>query len=342
MRKILTLCLAFVLLLTFISSSASADPIYEDSKAPALDVVKNQLIMESARISDMGMEAAKEMLLLAFFENVTEADVVKAVEDCMTENGSSEYVEAFGVLVASGEQSALPHGDTSDDATNLILPGEVVVVDLGARYRGYCSDLTRTFFMGNATQNMTEIYNITLEAQEAAIRAVQSGVMASDVDAVARDIISGYGYGDNFIHALGHGIALYIHMPPTLSPSSNEVLFESGDMTITIEPGIYLEGEFGVRIEDDVFVERTGQSLLTHFPKDLESAILLPSDYRNKTTDSKMQNNDDFGGGSIIVPLIAIVVALIIIYMVIRIRGKKHQRDHAYETKESPNTPSPP
>lgn len=342
MRKILVFYLACVLLLVFISNSAFADPIYEDSNAQEIDVVKNQLILESARISDMGMEAAKETLLLAFFENITEADVVKAIEDCMTENGSSEYVEAFGVIVASGEQSALPHGDTSDDASNLILPGEVVVVDLGARYRGYCSDLTRTFFMGNATQNMTQIYNITLEAQEAAILAIQSGVMASDVDAAARDIISGYGYGDNFIHALGHGIGLYIHMPPTLSPSSNEMLFESGDMTVTIEPGIYIEGEFGVRIEDDVFVERTGQSLLTHFPKDLESAILLPSDYVNETTDSKLKNDDDFEGTSLIVPLIAIVVAIIIAFIVFRFRGKRHQKSYAYETEESPNTPSPP
>jgi Xaa-Pro aminopeptidase len=275
MRKVMALMILIVLLSLLISHSVNADNISTNEKKPQLDVIKNQMVLESARISDKGMETAKNMLLLAFSQNVTEADVVRAVEDSMTENGSSEYVEAFGVIVASGDQSAIPHGDGSDDANNQILPGEVVVVDLGARYMGYCSDLTRTFFMGNATQNMTEVYNITLEAQEAAIEFVQSGVMARDVDAVARDIISSYGYGDNFIHALGHGIGLYIHMPPTLSPSSNEVLMESGDMTITIEPGIYLEGEFGVRIEDDVFVERTGYELLTHFPKDLGLKVMM-------------------------------------------------------------------
>ena len=122
------------------------------------NIVKNQFLMESARISDMGMETAKNMLLRAFTENITEADVIRAINDAMTDEGSSEYVEAFGVIVASGEQSALPHGDGSDDTTNQILPGEVVVVDLGARYRGYCSDLTRTFFMGNASQEMMDIY----------------------------------------------------------------------------------------------------------------------------------------------------------------------------------------
>jgi Xaa-Pro aminopeptidase len=340
MRRILSLYLVFVLLLWLISNSAHADLNSNSSESPQLDMVKNQFILESARISDMGMETAKAMLLSAFFQNVTEADVVSAIEDSMTENGSSEYVEAFGVIVASGEQSALPHGDSSDDATNMILPGEVVVVDLGAIYMGYCSDLTRTFFMGNATQNMTEIYNITLEAQEAAIESVQSGVMARDVDAVARDIISSYGYGDNFLHALGHGIGLYIHMPPTLSPSSNEVLFESGDMTITIEPGIYIENEFGVRIEDDVFVERSGQSLLTHFPKDLESAILIPDDYENETEDMKSEGENDQNETSILVPLAAILFAVLIAYVVLRVRGKKEKKVKELESGEIQNKTS--
>ncbi len=271
----------------------------------------------------MGMEAAKNTLLSAFYENVTEADVVRAINNALTDNGSSEYVEAFGVIVASGEQSALPHGDTSDDATNLILPGEVVVVDLGARYMGYCTDLTRTFFMGNATQEMMEIYNITMEAQDAGIEAVQAGVWARDVDAAARDVISSYGYGENFIHALGHGIGLYIHMPPTLSPSSNEMLFESGDMCVTIEPGIYLEGKFGVRIEDDVFVERTGHEVLTFFPKDLESAILLPENATNPFSSSGEKNESEDQSVSYLPALIGIFLIAAIGMVVIRKRKIK-------------------
>lgn len=321
MRKILVF-LALCLLLSLAFSDAvrvnvSADPFEEIE----LDIVKNQLLLESAEISDKGMEAAKNTLLRAFYENITEADVVQAINNALTENGSSEYVEAFGVIVASGEQSALPHGDGSDDETNLILPGEVVVVDLGARYRGYCTDLTRTFFMGNATQEMMDIYNITMEAEVAAFEVIRSGVWARDVDKAARDVISSYGYGENFIHALGHGIGLYIHMPPTLSPSSNEILFESGDMTITIEPGIYLEEKFGVRIEDDVFVLRTGHELLTHFPKGLENAILTPDNVSKKSMDSGSEPEEENQGTG---PMIALgVIFLIAAIGIVMLRSRK-------------------
>jgi hypothetical protein len=304
--------------------------------APELDVVKNQFILESAKIADMGMETAKNMLLSAFFENVTEADVVRAINNAMTDNGSSEYVEAFGVIVASGDQSAIPHGDETDDSTNQILPGEVVVVDLGARYRGYCSDLTRTFFMGNASQEMMHVYNITLEANEAAIEYVSAGVLARDVDKVARDIITSYGYGENFIHALGHGIGLYIHMPPTLSSSSNGVLFESGDMTVTIEPGIYLEGQFGVRIEDDVFVERTGYEVLTFFPKSLDDAILTPEEVTGEEPDLKMSEKDEAQIGDFFPTLLVIIIILAVVAGIVLLRRRR------YSYPKIQNTPSEP
>ncbi len=299
-------------------------------------VVKNRLLLESAKIADKGMEAAKNMLIRAFSENITEADVVRAINDAMTDEGSSEYVEAFGVIVASGEQSAMPHGDTSDDGTNLILPGEVVVVDLGARYRGYCSDLTRTFFMGNATQEMMDIYNITLEAQVAGIEAVRAGVWARDVDKVARDIISGYGYGDNFTHGLGHGIGLYIHMPPILSPNSDGILFKSGDMTITIEPGIYLDGRFGIRIEDDVFVLRTGYELLTFYPKGIENAILYPDTISNDSQSTGEENEEAVGENGLlgvlgeifsngVVIIICSVAVVMIVGLVVRKRKNREK-----------------
>jgi Xaa-Pro aminopeptidase len=317
MRKILVPLILSMLLLIQYSCTIQVHVRANPNSEIQPDVVKNQFILESAIIADMGMETARNMLISAFSENITEADVVEAINNAMTDNGSSEYVEAFGVIVASGDQSAIPHGDESDDETNQILPGEVVVVDLGARYNGYCSDLTRTFFMGNATSEMTEVYNITLEAQEAAIEAVGVGIWARDVDAVARDIISSYGYGDNFIHGLGHGLGIYIHMPPTLSPSSNEMLFESGDMTITIEPGIYLEENFGVRIEDDLFVLRTGYEMLTFFPKDLESAILTPLNFTNEVEDFDGNSKEgDQGTGSLLaLGAIFLVIAIgIVVY----------------------------
>jgi Xaa-Pro aminopeptidase len=306
MRKIMVPIIISTLLFIQYSSVIQINVRSDPNSGIQLDVVKNQFLLESAQITDKGMQAAKDTLLIAFHENITEADVVQAINDALTDNGSSEYVEAFGVIVASGEQSALPHGDTSDDAANLILPGEVVVVDLGARYRGYCTDLTRTFFMGNATEEMMEIYNITMEAQEAAFEVVSAGAIGSDVDKAARDVISDYGYGDNFIHGLGHGIGIYIHMYPLLDPSSNNILFESGDMAITIEPGIYLEEKFGVRIEDDVFVLRTGYDMLTFFPKGLEEAILIPENFTNETEGFKKGSGESGSGVSYILVLGAI------------------------------------
>ena len=321
MRKIWTFMALFSLLFLLLS-----DAVRVGADAPDeidLDIVKNQFILESAKITDKGMEAAKNTLIRAFSENITEADVVRAVNDAMTENGSSEYVEAFGVIVASGEQSALPHGDDSDDDINLILPGEVVVVDLGARYRGYCTDLTRTFFMGNATEEMMNIYNITMEAQEAGIEAVRAGVLARDVDKIVRDIISGYGYGENFIHSTGHGIGIYIHMPPIISPDSYGVLTESGDMAITIEPGIYIEGYFGVRIEDDVFVTRTGYETLTFFPKGLENAILHPEKMSEEPTELGDTHGEEEGG----INYLALLGALFLIAVVgtVVIKRKKER-----------------
>lgn len=323
---------ALLALLLVLTASIPA----QAQEAPELDVVKNQFILESAKIADMGMETARNMLLSAFFENVTEADVVRAINGAMTENGSSEFVEAFGVIVASGEQSALPHGDESDDSTNFILPGEVVVVDLGARYRGYCSDLTRTFFMGNASEEMMHIYNITLEANMAAIEYVRAGVLARDVDKVARDIITSYGYGENFIHALGHGIGLYIHMPPTLSPSSNGVLFESGDMTITIEPGIYLEGQFGERIEDDVFVERTGYQVLTFFPKSLDDAILTPEEVTGEEPDAGIREKEEVQVGDFFPTILAIIIILAVVTGIMVLRRRR------FSYPKIQNTPSEP
>jgi methionine aminopeptidase len=287
-------------------------------------VVKENLLIESARITDIGMLAARAALLRAYTENITEGEVARIAANAMTDDGSSPFVEAFGVIVASGEQSAIPHGDETDDDSNLILPGEVVVVDLGARYRGYCTDQTRTFFMGQPTKNQSKVYIIVLEAQLAAIGAVRAGVPARTVDAVARDIITGYGYGEYFTHGLGHGIGLYIHMPPTLSPSSNEVLIEGGDMAITIEPGIYLEGDFGVRIEDDVMVTRTGHEQITHNQKDIEWATLLPGGAANETMNLEQTQPETTGRGS---GLIAAIIILAVIYFMYDKKRRKADLD---------------
>jgi Xaa-Pro aminopeptidase len=290
------------------------------------EVSKVYLIEESGKIAAIGMAAARETMILAYSENITEADVARAAETAMINSGSSEEVEAFPVIVASGEDSALPHGDSNDDETNQILPGEVVVIDLGARFRGYCSDLTRTYFIGEPTEEMIEIYNIVLEAQNAGIKAVRSGTTGHAVDKAARDIIEGYGYGDNFTHGVGHGVGVYIHQPPLLAPGSYEPLTHGHDMVVTIEPGIYLEGRFGIRTEDNVAVDRLGYTVLTHAPKNIENAIVIPDGYVNNT------NNESGSALNIrvdmlaeLLPYILIpVIIIIIIAVYFRIIKKKH------------------
>jgi Xaa-Pro aminopeptidase len=147
-----------------------------------------------------------------------------------------------------------------------------VLFDWGAKWGGYCSDLTRVIGIGKMKSKMREIYQIVLDAQMAAIEAVAPGKKLSDIDAVARDIITKAGYGERFGHSLGHGIGLNIHEQPVLSGKSEGVL-EPGHV-VTVEPGIYLPGVGGVRIEDDVLVTAKGHRVLSDLPKTLESAII--------------------------------------------------------------------
>jgi hypothetical protein len=166
---------------------------------------------------------------------------------------------------------------------------------------------------------MMDIYNITLEAQLASMQVVQAGVPARDVDKVARDIITEYGYGPNFTHGLGHGIGLYIHMPPILSPSSNGVLFKSTDMAISIEPGIYLPDRWGVRVEDDVLVTRLGFQLITHFPKSLDDAILYPgklsntSEVGDERPSMPEENADEFSEVGFVIFLMVMATCVILV-----------------------------
>ena len=165
----------------------------------------------------------------------------------MRKNGAS--VESFDTIFASGPVSSLPHSTPRPHA--LETP---VLVDYGCKYEGYCSDTTRTFIY---TERQEEISSIVLEAHDKAIDAVKAGVKACEVDKVARDIITEYGYGDNFIHSTGHSLGLDIHESPSVSLKDQTVL--ENNMIVTIEPGIYLEGEFGIRIEDMVLVDKNGK-----------------------------------------------------------------------------------
>ena len=181
----------------------------------------------------------------------TEKYAAASLEFDMTINGSIK--PAFDTIVASGKRSSSPHSETSMNRVET-----PIVVDWGAKYDYYCSDITRTFI---DTERQQEIWEIVLEAQKAAIKSIAPGVSYADVDNAARDVISEYGYGEYFIHSTGHGFGLDIHEDPVISNRAEGVLEEN--MVFTAEPGIYIPGEFGVRIEDDVLVKKNSKVLTT-------------------------------------------------------------------------------
>jgi len=195
-------------------------------------------------------------------EGVTELEVAARIEWAMKVGGADG--PAFSSAVLSGANSALPHGSPRD---RVVREGELVIIDIGSKVQGYCSDITRTFLIGKAEHLELEMYEAVLAAHDAAVEAVRPGVAVGEVDRAAREVIEERGYGDRFIHRTGHGLGIEPHEEPSVGPGGQEVL-EPG-MVITIEPGIYIPGEGGVRIEDDVAVTEDGREVLSRFPSNL-------------------------------------------------------------------------
>lgn len=192
----------------------------------------------------------------------SEADVAWRIEWLARERGASGL--SFPPIVAAGAHGALPHAEPRDRD---IKEGELVVLDLGVIVDGYCSDCTRTFATGTIGAHEREIYELVLEAQEAALAAVVVGAECTAIDAAARDIITAGGHGERFGHSTGHGVGIEVHEQPTLSARSDQSLVAGN--VVTVEPGIYVAGEFGVRIEDLVVVTDDGPRVLTPFTKQL-------------------------------------------------------------------------
>ena len=192
--------------------------------------------------------AQKSFLQLDILNNKnTEKEIAFDLVRHMIENGASK--ESFDTIVTSGSNSSLPHAIPG--AKELDNP---ILIDWGAIFEGYCSDNTRTMVY---TENQQEIWDIVAEAHDKAIKAIKPGLKCVDIDKVARDIIADYGYGDKFIHSTGHSLGLDIHETPGFS-LKDETIIEKG-MVITVEPGIYLEGEFGVRLEDTIAIFNKGE-----------------------------------------------------------------------------------
>ncbi len=201
-------------------------------------------------------------LLTVMKPTMTEAEVALELEFFMRKNGADGL--AFETIAVSGSASSLPHGKVR----NCPLQKGFLTLDFGARFGGYCSDMTRTLCIGRADAEMKHLYETVLEAQKAALREIRAGVACRAVDAVARSLIDNAGYRGKFGHGLGHAVGMLIHESPRFSPLAGERVLEVGHV-MTVEPGIYLEGKYGCRIEDMVAVTEDGYTDFTASPKEL-------------------------------------------------------------------------
>jgi Xaa-Pro aminopeptidase len=215
-------------------------------------------IGEAAKVAD----AALRQIIEQGLAGRTERGVAVALERAMEDMGAKR--PSFGSIVAAGAHGALPHAQPRDIE---IGPNELVVIDWGAELDGYCSDCTRTLATGDLPDATLEAYDLVHQAQLAGLDAVTAGTGGRDADSAARDIIGEAGHAEHFGHGLGHGVGLEIHEAPRLSQRSESVL-ASGNV-VTVEPGVYVPGEFGVRIEDLVVVTDTACTILTSVPKEL-------------------------------------------------------------------------
>ena len=235
----------------------STADIVEDV-ATVKDRMEVKAIRRAAAISDQVFSELMPLLK----PGVTELDIAAEISYRQRRHGAAR--DSFEPIVASGERGALPHGRATD---RRIRRGELVTMDFGCVVEGYCSDLTRTVAVGRPSQEQRRAYEIVLEAQTAAIEAVQPGMLGRDLDIVARSHIGRAGYGKYFNHSLGHGIGLRIHERPRISVASRDRLRQGN--VITIEPGVYFPGRWGLRIEDDVLITASGCTVLTTSPKHL-------------------------------------------------------------------------
>jgi len=215
-------------------------------------------IEEAQRVT----ERALQKTLGSISRDMSELEVAAEVEANMRRAGAEAF--AFETLVASGPSAVYPHGKP---AAKRIEEGSAVVIDVGSRVRGYCSDMTRTIFFGQPSAEFVKIYRAVLEAQTAALDFLRAGVTGRDVDAVARDVLRGRGYGSYFSHGLGHGVGINVHEPPSLNSRGRSALVPGN--VLTVEPGAYVPKLGGVRIEDLVVVTAGGCRNLTGFSKEM-------------------------------------------------------------------------
>lgn len=224
------------------------------------DLSEIECIRKAQEIAEIAFDGILDFIK----EGVTEREIAMELERIMMINGSEGV--SFETIVLSGKNTSMPHGVPSDKQ---VKKGEFILMDYGAVYNGYHSDMTRTVCLGEPTEEMRKVYDIVLSAQTAAINAAHSGMTGQELDSVARSIIDDAGYGGYFGHSLGHGVGLEIHERPNAAQSYNHILNENA--VVTIEPGIYIAGKFGVRIEDFVILHENECVNLTKSAKNIIS-----------------------------------------------------------------------
>lgn len=225
-------------------------------------IIKSKDEIEKMRKAQQITEEAFTELLPMVKPGVTEAELALELEFLMRRKGAAGI--SFDLITIAGTKTSMPHGVPGD---NTVKNGDFVTFDIGALYDGYHSDMTRTIAVGEVSEEQRSIYDIVYKAQMTALSRVKPGVKAYDIDSTARSIIARAGYGDYFKHSTGHGVGLDIHEQPFVSAKGETILSEG--MVITVEPGIYLPGKFGVRIEDMVLVTKDGFENFATLPKEL-------------------------------------------------------------------------
>lgn len=247
-----------------LTDTFQGDTIQDHSLASSLRRIKSPEEIASIRAASELAEGVLADVIPTLEAGVREREVAARFEYEFKKRGASGA--SFDTIALFGTRSSLPHGEPGD---RRLKEGDVVLLDFGCRREGYCSDLTRTYGFGSISGAwFEEIYGLTLTAQRLSLEAIRAGRSCREIDAIARDMIADGGYGDYFGHGLGHGVGIEIHEAPRLNPVSDTVL-EAG-MVVTVEPGIYLPGKGGVRIEDLVVVTGDGCDMLSAAPKEFE------------------------------------------------------------------------
>ncbi|AQQ52805.1 M24 family metallopeptidase [Planococcus lenghuensis] len=234
-----------------------------DDQLNAMRVIKDsreiELLAAAAELADYAIEIGCDTLK----EGITELEVLSEIELALKKRGVSHM--SFDTMVLFGDKTASPHGKPGN---RKLRKGDFVLFDLGVIWEGYCSDITRTVAFGTPSDEQRAIYDTVLRAELASVEAAKAGITAAELDRTARQVIEDAGYGDYFTHRLGHGLGISVHEYPSLH-GANDLPLTAG-MAFTVEPGIYVPGVAGVRIEDDLVLTEDGVTILTQFPKDLQ------------------------------------------------------------------------